>query len=206
MDSSQNYDQPQKNIPGLPNEQKFPVRPKREADSQVLFAKFKPEKSNLKAYRTLIRFFLNANQQKHIPAPFTIYINQLPEAVRRKLMLCPKKIIPGSGDKLMVPVDPRLNPFAKPNPTAPPIPAALPISIAVPIPNATKGPSTPPISKPTPSTRRIFRQTKPNPTETNPRTEPTPIPVSISAQRPISTKTCRGNSKFFFEETVFYNK
>ena len=78
----------------MPNQQEFPVRPKRETETQVLFAKFKPEKSDLKAYRTLIRFFLNANQQKRIQAPFTIYVNQLPKAVHRKLMLCPKKIMP----------------------------------------------------------------------------------------------------------------
>ena len=48
----------------------------------------------------------------------------------------------------------------------------------------------------TSTTRRIFMETKP--------TEQNPIPVSTPAKRPISTKTCRGNSKFFYEEMVFF--
>jgi len=176
----------------MTNQPKFQDRPKRETECQVLFTKFKPEKSNLKAYRTLIRFFLNANQQKHIQAPFTLYVNQLPKAIHRKLMLCPKKIMPGYSDEI---------PVSKPAPvpisTAVTIPNAAPVPNATRIPTATKRPSTTPTLQLTSSTRRIFRQTKPT-------SEPNPIPVSIPTKRPIVTKSCRVNSKFFYEEMVFY--
>ena len=190
-------DSPQQNIP-LAHQQKFQVRPKREKDYQVLFVKFKPGKSNLKAYRTLLRFFLNANQQKHTPSSLTMYVNHLPKAVHDKLMLCQKKNMSASPDVTI--------PFSRPNligtvsSTAVPIqfskqdPNATPVPITTPVPTATK---TLPIFKPTTSTQRIFMDTKP--------TERNPIPVSIPASLPHVIKNCNGKSEFFFKEMIFFN-
>lgn len=148
----------------------------------------------------LLRFFLNANQQKHTQSSFTMYVNQLPKAVHEKLMLCPKKNMSASLDVSI--------PFSIPNLIGPVSPTAVPIlfskqdstatqlPIATPVPTATKRPSTLPIFKPTTSTRQIFMDTKP--------TEQNPIPVPIPANRPHGTKICNGKSEFFFKEMIFF--